>query len=100
LTLAFIAIRANDGYQPRFFGSAVGASIFAVEFNFDLNLDTAEEQIRRPIEPISNSHLADTPRRPIVAQVGLTDPPSLNLAPNSETKLLAGDQAIVECRCR
>src|SRR6202167_2057464 len=65
--------------------SSGGASVITLQFNLDLSLDVAEQEVQAAINASGNLLPADLPAPPIYAKVNPADAPILTLALTSQT---------------
>ena len=65
--------------------SSGGASVITLQFNLDLTLDVAEQEVQAAINAAGNLLPADLPAPPIYAKVNPADAPVLTLALTSKT---------------
>src|SRR6201997_5111725 len=65
--------------------SSAGASMLTLQFDLDLNLDIAEQEVQAAINAAGNLLPADLPAPPIYAKVNPADAPVLTLAVTSKT---------------
>src|SRR6202789_2793375 len=65
--------------------SSAGASVLTLQFDLDLNLDIAEQEVQAAINAAGNLLPADLPAPPIYAKVNPADAPVLTLAITSKT---------------
>ena len=65
--------------------SAIGASVITLQFNLDLSLDIAEQEVQAAINASGNLLPSDLPAPPIYAKVNPADAPILTLALTSAT---------------
>src|SRR5487761_601814 len=65
--------------------SSAGASVITLQFNLDLGLDVAEQEVQAAINAAGNLLPADLPAPPIYAKVNPADAPILTLALTSAT---------------
>jgi len=65
--------------------SAAGASVITLQFNLELNLDVAEQEVQAAINAAGNLLPSDLPAPPIYAKVNPADAPVLTLALTSAT---------------
>jgi multidrug efflux pump len=78
--------------------SSGGASVITLQFNLDLNLDVAEQQVQAAINAGSNLLPTDLPTPPIYNKVNPADAPILTLAIASKTLLLPQVEDLVDTR--
>ncbi|HEX3505913.1 MAG TPA: MdtB/MuxB family multidrug efflux RND transporter permease subunit [Xanthobacteraceae bacterium] len=65
--------------------SSAGASVITLQFNLDLSLDVAEQQVQAAINAAGNLLPSDLPTPPIYNKVNPADAPILTLAVTSKT---------------
>src|SRR6201999_3219145 len=65
--------------------SSAGASVITLQFNLDLSLDVAEQQVQAAINAAGNLLPSDLPTPPIYNKVNPADAPILTLAITSKT---------------
>jgi multidrug efflux pump len=65
--------------------SSAGASVITLQFNLDLSLDVAEQEVQASINAAGNLLPSDLPAPPIYAKVNPADAPVLTLALTSKT---------------
>ena len=65
--------------------SSGGASVITLQFNLNLNLDIAEQEVQAAINAAGNLLPSDLPAPPIYAKVNPADAPVLTLAMTSKT---------------
>lgn len=65
--------------------SSAGAAIITLQFNLDVPLDSAEQEVQAAINAASNLLPADLPAPPIYAKINPADAPILTLALTSAT---------------
>ncbi|GJD93524.1 MdtB/MuxB family multidrug efflux RND transporter permease subunit [Methylobacterium iners] len=78
--------------------SSAGASVITLQFNLDLALDIAEQQVQAAINAAGNLLPADLPAPPIYAKVNPADAPVLTLALTSKTLPLTQVRDLAETR--
>ena len=78
--------------------SSGGASVITLQFNLDLNLDVAEQEVQAAINASGNLLPADLPTPPIYAKVNPADAPILTLAVTSKTLALTDLEDFSETR--
>jgi multidrug efflux pump len=76
--------------------SSAGASVITLQFNLDLSLDVAEQEVQAAINAAGTLLPADLPAPPIYAKVNPADAPVLSLGVTSPTRPLGEVEAIVE----
>ncbi|WP_174274669.1 efflux RND transporter permease subunit [Sphingomonas bacterium] len=78
--------------------SSAGASVITLQFNLDLTLDVAEQEVQAAINAANTLLPADLPAPPIYAKVNPADAPVLSLGVTSSTRPLAEVQNLVDQR--
>jgi len=78
--------------------SSAGASVITLQFNLDLTLDVAEQEVQAAINAANNLLPSDLPSPPIYAKVNPADAPVLSLGVTSPTRTLAEVQNLVDQR--
>jgi len=78
--------------------SSGGASVITLQFNLDLNLDVAEQEVQAAINASGNLLPADLPTPPIYAKVNPADAPILTLSITSKTLALTELEDLSETR--
>ena len=78
--------------------SSAGASIITLQFDLDLSLDVAEQEVQAAINAGSNLLPSDLPTPPVYAKVNPADAPILTIAITSPTLPLTSVEDIVETR--
>jgi multidrug efflux pump len=78
--------------------SSSGASVITLQFNLDLPLDIAEQEVQAAINAAGNLLPSDLPAPPIYAKVNPADAPILTLAITSKTLPLTQLQDISDTR--
>src|SRR5579872_1957042 len=76
--------------------SSGGASVITLQFNLDISLDVAEQEVQAAINAAGNLLPADLPAPPIYAKVNPADAPIMTLALTSKTTPLTDVQSIAE----
>ena len=76
--------------------SSAGASVITLQFNLDLKLDVAEQEVQAAINAANTLLPADLPTPPIYAKVNPADTPVLTLGVSSDTRPLGEVETIVE----
>jgi multidrug efflux pump len=69
--------------------SSFGSSVVTLQFNLDLNIDVAEQEVQAEINSASNYLPKDLPNPPIYSKVNPADAPVLTLSLTSDTLPLA-----------
>ncbi|HTI83479.1 MAG TPA: MdtB/MuxB family multidrug efflux RND transporter permease subunit [Acetobacteraceae bacterium] len=78
--------------------SSAGASVITLQFNLDLSLDIAEQEVQAAINAAGNLLPSDLPAPPIYAKVNPADAPILTLALTSKTLPLTQVQDLADTR--
>ena len=78
--------------------SSAGASVITLQFDLDLSLDVAEQEVQAAINAAGNLLPTDLPAPPIYAKVNPADAPILTLAATSRTLPLPQVHDIVDTR--
>jgi len=65
--------------------SSFGSSVITLQFNLDLNIDVAEQEVQAEINSASNLLPRDLPNPPIYSKINPADAPVLTLALTSDT---------------
>ncbi|MCJ2011414.1 MdtB/MuxB family multidrug efflux RND transporter permease subunit [Methylobacterium sp. J-076] len=78
--------------------SSAGASVITLQFNLDLGLDIAEQQVQAAINAAGNLLPSDLPAPPVYAKVNPADAPVLTLALTSKTLPLTQVRDLSETR--
>ncbi len=78
--------------------SSAGASVITLQFNLDLSLDVAEQEVQAAINASGNLLPADLPAPPIYAKVNPADAPVLTLALTSTTLPLPQVEDLADTR--
>jgi multidrug efflux pump len=69
--------------------SSFGSSLVTLQFNLDLNIDVAEQEVQAEINSASNLLPKDLPNPPVYSKINPADAPILTLALTSQTLLLS-----------
>ena len=69
--------------------SSFGSSLVTLQFNLDLNIDVAEQEVQAEINAASNLLPKDLPNPPIYSKINPADAPVLTLALTSDTMPLS-----------
>jgi multidrug efflux pump len=78
--------------------SSGGASVITLQFNLDLSLDVAEQEVQAAINAGTNFLPADLPAPPIYAKVNPADAPVLTIALTSKTTPLTQVEDLADTR--
>ncbi|CAM2146887.1 multidrug efflux pump RND permease subunit MdtB [Pararobbsia alpina] len=78
--------------------SSAGASVITLQFNLDLPLDIAEQEVQAAINAAGNLLPADLPAPPIYAKVNPADAPVITLALTSKTMPLTQVEDFADTR--
>jgi len=76
--------------------SSAGASVITMQFNLDLSLDIAEQEVQAAINAANSLLPSDLPAPPVYAKVNPADAPVLSIAVTSKTRPLGEVEGIVE----
>ncbi|WP_426444636.1 efflux RND transporter permease subunit, partial [Salmonella enterica] len=75
-----------------------GASVITLQFNLDLSLDVAEQEVQAAINAGSNLLPSDLPMPPVYSKVNPADTPIITLAVTSKTIPLPKVQDLIDTR--
>jgi multidrug efflux pump len=78
--------------------SSGGSSIITLQFNLDLSLDVAEQEVQAAINAAGNLLPTDLPAPPVYAKVNPADAPIMTLALTSDTMPLTQLQDLADLR--
>uniref|UniRef100_UPI0031D42827 efflux RND transporter permease subunit n=1 Tax=Herbaspirillum sp. TaxID=1890675 RepID=UPI0031D42827 len=78
--------------------SSGGASVITLQFNLDLNLDIAEQEVQAAINAGGNLLPSDLPMPPVYSKVNPADTPIITLAVTSKTIPLPKVQDLIDTR--
>ncbi|NUU02228.1 MdtB/MuxB family multidrug efflux RND transporter permease subunit [Herbaspirillum robiniae] len=78
--------------------SSGGASVITLQFNLDLNLDIAEQEVQAAINAGGNLLPSDLPMPPVYSKVNPADTPIITLAVTSKTMPLPKVQDLIDTR--
>ena len=78
--------------------SSAGASVITLQFNLDLTLDVAEQEVQAAINAANTLLPSDLPAPPVYAKVNPADAPVISLGVTSATRPLAEVQNLVDQR--
>ena len=78
--------------------SSAGASVITLQFNLNLSLDIAEQEVQAAINAAGNLLPSDLPAPPIYAKVNPADAPVLTLAVTSKTLPLTQVEDLADTR--
>src|SRR5262245_10256215 len=78
--------------------SSTGSSVITLQFDLDLSIDVAEQQVQAAINAASNFLPGDLPNPPIYNKINPADAPVLTLALTSETLPLSKVQDLADTR--
>jgi len=78
--------------------SSAGASVITLQFDLDLKLDVAEQQVQAAINAAGNLLPSDLPAPPVYAKVNPADAPVLSLALTSKTLPLTQVEDLADTR--
>jgi multidrug efflux pump len=87
-----------SGLQRMSSTSAAGASVITLQFNLQLTLDIAEQEVQAAINAGGSLLPTDLPAPPVYAKVNPADAPVLTLAASSDTMQLTDVRNLVETR--
>jgi multidrug efflux pump len=76
--------------------SSAGASVITMQFNLDLSLDIAEQEVQAAINAANSLLPSDLPAPPIYAKVNPADAPVISIGITSKTRPLGEVEGIVE----
>src|SRR5450432_1875074 len=76
--------------------SSFGSSLITLQFNLDLNIDIAEQEVQAQINSASNLLPKDLPNPPIYSKINPADSPVLTLALTSQTLPLSKIEDLAE----
>jgi multidrug efflux pump len=86
------------GLQRMSSTSSAGASVITLQFDLDLSLDVAEQEVQAAINAANTLLPADLPAPPVYSKVNPADAPVLTLGISSKTRPLAEVQNMVDQR--
>src|SRR5208337_2359391 len=78
--------------------SSFGSSLITLQFNLELNIDIAEQEVQAEINATSNLLPKDLPNPPIYSKINPADAPILTLALTSETLPLSKVEDLADTR--
>ena len=78
--------------------SSGGASVITLQFNLDLSLDIAEQEVQAAINAGGNLLPSDLPMPPVYSKVNPADTPIITLAVTSKTMPLPKVQDLIDTR--
>ncbi|MBS0295104.1 MAG: multidrug efflux RND transporter permease subunit [Proteobacteria bacterium] len=78
--------------------SSAGASVITLQFNLDITLDVAEQEVQAAINAAGNLLPTDLPAPPVYAKVNPADAPIMTLAMTSDTLPLTQVQDLADSR--
>ncbi|HLI65076.1 MAG TPA: efflux RND transporter permease subunit, partial [Caulobacteraceae bacterium] len=78
--------------------SSGGASVITLQFNLDISLDVAEQEVQAAINAAGNLLPADLPAPPIYAKVNPADAPIMTLALTSKTTPLTDVENVADAQ--
>jgi multidrug efflux pump len=78
--------------------SSAGASVITLQFNLNISLDIAEQEVQAAINAAGNLLPSDLPAPPIYAKVNPADAPILTLGLSSKTMQLTQVEEFVDAR--
>src|SRR5580700_7249921 len=88
----------KPGLKQKSSSSSAGASVITLQFNLDLSLDIAEQEVQAAINAAGNLLPTDLPAPPIYAKVNPADAPILTLALTSKTLPLTQVEDLADTR--
>ncbi len=86
------------GLNQMFSQSSAGASVITLQFDLDLSLDVAEQEVQAAINAAGNLLPPDLPAPPIYAKINPADAPILTLALTSKTLPLTQVEDLADTR--
>jgi multidrug efflux pump len=86
------------GLEQMFSQSSAGASVITLQFELDLSLDVAEQEVQAAINAASSLLPSDLPAPPIYAKINPADAPVLTLAMTSKTMQLTDVEDLANTR--
>jgi multidrug efflux pump len=78
--------------------SSAGASVVTLQFNLDLSLDVAEQEVQAAVNAAASTLPTDLPAPPVYAKVNPADTPVLTLAVTSKTLPLTQLEDLTDTR--
>src|SRR2546423_15622705 len=78
--------------------SSFGCSVITLQFNLDLNIDIAEQEVQAAINAAATFLPRDLPNPPVYSKVNPADAPILTLALTSKTLPLSQVEDLAETR--
>ncbi len=78
--------------------SSSGASLLTLQFNLDLSLDIAEQEVQAALNAAGNLLPTDLPQPPVYSKVNPADTPVLTLAVTSDTMALPRVHELIDTR--
>jgi len=93
-----VQLGQQPGLNQMISTSSAGASIITLQFNLDLSLDVAEQEVQAAINAANNLLPADLPTPPIYSKVNPADAPILTLALTSKSLSLIDLEDLAETR--
>ncbi len=93
-----VQLGQQPGINQMISTSSAGASIITLQFNLDLSLDVAEQEVQAAINAANNLLPSDLPTPPIYSKVNPADAPILTLALTSKTLSLIDLEDLAEIR--
>ena len=93
-----VQLGQQPGLNQMISTSSAGASIITLQFNLDLSLDVAEQEVQAAINAANNLLPADLPTPPIYSKVNPADAPILTLALTSNSLSLIDLEDLAETR--
>ena len=86
------------GLKQMYSTSSAGASVITLQFDLNLSLDVAEQEVQASINAAGNLLPADLPAPPVYAKVNPADAPVLTLALTSKTLPLTQVEDLADTR--
>jgi multidrug efflux pump len=86
------------GLNQMFSQSSAGASVITLQFDLDLSLDVAEQEVQAAINAANSLLPSDLPAPPIYAKINPADAPILTLALTSKTMALTDVEDLANTR--
>ena len=93
-----VQLGQQPGLNQMISASSAGASIITLQFNLDLSLDVAEQEVQAAINAANNLLPADLPTPPVYSKVNPADAPILTLAVTSKSLSLTELEDLSEIR--
>ncbi len=93
-----VQLGQQPGLNQMISASSAGSSIITLQFNLDLSLDVAEQEVQAAINAANNLLPADLPTPPVYSKVNPADAPILTLAVTSKSLSLTELEDLSEIR--